>query len=157
MGNGRRELPRKHCGGCSAIELGRHLEPAIGVEPTTRDNPQTSAHQNRSGQEGDCGIARSASITPPRNASRGGIEPPLPGPRELTIYGPLKLSRCCKAEPIPQSPHKGTISFCREHLQWRKPAFVCEENRYQEQHRGDDHVRPGVQGPLAGPSQLQPV
>ena len=36
------ELPRtcEQCGGCSTIELGRHLEPAIGVEPITCDNPQ---------------------------------------------------------------------------------------------------------------------
>src|SRR3954463_16654849 len=45
---------------------------------------------SRSGQEGDCGIAWSATVTPPRNAPRSGIEPPLPGPREPTIYGPLK-------------------------------------------------------------------
>src|SRR5579863_6752357 len=62
------------------------------------DNPISSAHQKcrrtvikRSGQEGDCGIAWSATVTPPRNAPRGGIEPPLPGPREPTIYGPLKV------------------------------------------------------------------
>jgi hypothetical protein len=60
------------------------------------DNPMSSAHQKcrrtaikRSGQEGDCGIAWSATVTPPRIAPRGGIEPPLPGPREPTIYGPL--------------------------------------------------------------------
>ena len=34
------ELPRVRCGGFSTIELGRHLEPAIGVEPITCDNPQ---------------------------------------------------------------------------------------------------------------------
>ena len=72
------------------------MAPRIGVEPMT-DNPMSSAHQKcrrtvikRSGQEGDCGIARSATVTPPRNAPRGGIEPPLPDPREPTIYGPLK-------------------------------------------------------------------
>ena len=61
------------------------------------DNPMSSAHQKRlrtaikqSGQEGDCGIARSATVTPPRNAPLGGIEPPLPGSREPTIYGPLR-------------------------------------------------------------------
>ena len=34
------ELPRIRCGGCSTIELGRHIEPATGVEPITCDNPQ---------------------------------------------------------------------------------------------------------------------
>ena len=32
--------PANECGGCSTIELGRHLEPATGVEPITCDNPQ---------------------------------------------------------------------------------------------------------------------
>ena len=91
------ELPRELRGGCSTVELSRmlahgHHEPAIGFEPTTRDNPQTSAHQKRSGQEDDCGIARRAAVTPPRNAPRGGIEPPLPSPREPTIYGPLEIT-----------------------------------------------------------------
>jgi hypothetical protein len=34
------ELTRKRMRGCSTIELGRHIEPATGVEPITRDNPQ---------------------------------------------------------------------------------------------------------------------
>jgi len=34
------ELPRIRRGGCSTIELGRHIEPATGVEPITCDNPQ---------------------------------------------------------------------------------------------------------------------
>ena len=33
-------LPREQCRGCSTIELGRHIEPATGVEPITCDNPQ---------------------------------------------------------------------------------------------------------------------
>ena len=73
------------------------MAPRIGVEPMT-DNPMSSAHQKcrgtvikRSGQEGDCGIAWSDTVTPPRNAPRGGIEPSLPGPREPTIYGRLKV------------------------------------------------------------------
>jgi hypothetical protein len=32
--------PRKRRRGCSTIELGRHIEPATGVEPITCDNPQ---------------------------------------------------------------------------------------------------------------------
>ena len=47
----------------------------------------------RGGQESDCGIARCACVTPPRNAPRGGFLPPRPGPREPTIYGPLKYRR----------------------------------------------------------------
>ena len=61
------ELPRMRCGGCSTIELGRHIEPATGVEPITCDNPQlrpikvlAHGHKRKSGQESDCGIARCA-------------------------------------------------------------------------------------------------
>ena len=54
------------------------------------DNPMSSAHQIESGQESDRGIAQRAAFTPLRNAPLGGIEPPLPGYREPTIYGPLK-------------------------------------------------------------------
>ena len=65
MGKGRR-------GNCYTTKLPVHVAPRIGVEPMT-DNPMSSAHQKcrrmvikRSGQEGDCGIAWSATITPPR-------------------------------------------------------------------------------------------
>ena len=34
------------CGGCSTIELGRRLAPAIGVEPITCDNPQLRPIEN---------------------------------------------------------------------------------------------------------------
>ena len=40
MGKGRRGITPRTRGGCSTIELGRHMEPATGVEPITRDNPQ---------------------------------------------------------------------------------------------------------------------
>src|SRR5438093_13441862 len=40
-------------------ELLPRLVEQIGIEPMT-DNPMSSAHQNESGQESDCGIARCA-------------------------------------------------------------------------------------------------
>ena len=59
MDKGRRGINPQRMRGCSTIELGRHMEPAIGVEPITRDNPQLRPIKS-SGQEIDCGIARRA-------------------------------------------------------------------------------------------------
>lgn len=70
--------------------------PRIGFEPMT-DNPMSSAHQSAcarplksSGQESDCGIARCAESCTTVASRRTGFAPASPGPREPTIYGPLK-------------------------------------------------------------------
>ena len=99
-----RHMPRGNCRGarvtrdCSTTELGPDMVGATGVEPIT-DNPMSSAHQKcwrtatkRSGQESDCGIARCAEVTPPRNAPRGGIKPPLPGPDNPQSTARLKIN-----------------------------------------------------------------
>ena len=82
--------------GCSTTELLPRLVEQIGFEPMT-DNPMSSAHQSVCARPSEAAdkkatveFARCAGVTPPPHARRGGIEPPLPGPREPTIYGPLK-------------------------------------------------------------------
>jgi len=73
-----KRMGKVRTGNALPTELLPHLVEQIGFEPMT-DNPMSSAHQKRA--RSDCGIARCACVTPPRNAPRCGIEPPLPGSR----------------------------------------------------------------------------
>jgi hypothetical protein len=81
MGKDAVELPRMQCGGCSTIELGRHIEPATGVEPITCDNPQlrpikvlAPSREQRARFDLDSTVALQIELLAPQR--EGGFEPP---------------------------------------------------------------------------------
>jgi hypothetical protein len=62
-----------------SIELPRKF-PGIGLEPTTRDNPQLRPIKSKADKKVTVELPGVLPLHHPRNGPRGGIEPPLPGP-----------------------------------------------------------------------------
>src|SRR5436190_21726766 len=75
------ELPREQCGGCSTIELRRHMEPATGVEPITRDNPQLRPIEISERARSDLDSTVALPIELFASKREGGFEPPTYGVR----------------------------------------------------------------------------